>query len=182
MRGAARIATYLGRILMAVGFLLIILAWNNAAELDYIQGQFPFLMSGSIPGMALIVVGAGLEYVQAMRTFTARRAKQMAELNVAVVRLVGFVRDNGGLPRSDGSIAPVPVGVGAVNGGTETGAVAAPAATGASTGEDGNIVVAGRSSFHRPACHLVSGRDDMNTISHLQAEARGLSACRVCKP
>ena len=37
MKGAARIATYLGRILMVVGFMLILIAWNGAANLDYIQ-------------------------------------------------------------------------------------------------------------------------------------------------
>lgn len=177
MRGSARIATYIGRTLMVVGFLLMVLAWNGAANFDYIQGQFPYLMSSTIPGLALVIVGAGLEYIQAVRMFTARRAKQMAELNVAVVRLVGFVRDNGGLPRADDEVARVPVAAGAV---------AASAVAGGDTvalrgaGED--MVIAGRSSFHRADCHLVAGRDDMAPLTRLEAEAKDLSGCRVCKP
>ena len=179
MRGPARIATYLGRILMVVGFLLIVVAWNGAASLDFIQGQFPYLLSGSMPGLGLIIVGAGLEYVQTARQLTAKRAKQMAELNLAVVRLIGFVRETGSLPTVETARAqqPTPVGVGA---GTARAAAGAPA--NASGDRSGDIVVAGRSSFHDPSCHLVSGRDDMAVITRLEAEGQGLSACRVCKP
>ena len=186
MRGTARIATYIGRVLVVVGFLLILAAWDNAAELDYLQGQFPFLLSASVPGLALVIVGIGLEYVQAMRAFTARRAKQMADLNVAVARLVGFVRDNGGMvhaPDDEALTAPIPVVVGA-GGPATAGAVTAPVA-GAATPEppqDADMVVAGRSSFHSSECHLVAGRDDMSSITRLEAQSRNLSACRVCKP
>lgn len=189
MRGTARIATYIGRVLVVVGFFLILAAWDNAAELDYLQGQFPFLLSASVPGLALIIVGIGLEYVQAMRTFTARRAKQMADLNVAVARLVGFVRDNGGMvhaPDDEALTAPIPVVVGAGAAGATAGAVAVPVAGGTAGSDeapqDGDMVVAGRSSFHKSECHLVSGRDDMVSITRLEAQSRNLSACRVCKP
>lgn len=203
MRGAARFATYLGRILMAVGFLMIVIGWNGAASLDFIQGQFPFLLSGAVPGLALIIIGAGLEYIQAVRQFSAKRARQMAELNVAVVKLVGHIREDGGLRPTAAAppvapdeaptqqiptIAPVPVGVATAPPAPQpAGATAAsaqpPAAEGAATSESGaETVVAGRSSFHRPDCHLVSGRDDMMTLEQLEAVAQGLSACRVCKP
>lgn len=183
MRGPAKIATYLGRTLMAVGFLLILVAWNGAAELDYIQGQFPFLMSGSMPGMGLIIIGAGLEYIQATRQITAKRAKQMAELNLAVVKLTGFVKDNGGFPAASDvpveTAAPVPVGAAAT---TAAGATSPGTTGGTAADPSSDTVVAGRSSFHEPSCHLVSGRDDMATLTRLEAEGQGLSACRVCKP
>lgn len=175
MRGPARIATYLGRILMVVGFVMILIAWNGAASLDFIQGQFPFLLSGAMPGLGLIVIGAGLEYIQAIRQMSAKRAKQMAELNLAVVKLVGFVKE-GGMPRVADAPATARVPVGA------TAAGAAPAAGAAAADPSATIVVAGRSSFHAPSCHLVSGRDDMATVTRLEAEGQDLSACRVCKP
>ena len=173
MRGPARIATYLGRILTAVGFLLIVMAWNGAASLDFIQGQFPFLLSGSMPGLGLIIIGAGLEYIQTARQLTAKRAKQMAELNLAVVRLVGFVRESGSIPTKQQAPVSemVPVGASAVS-------------RGGTAGADGSgaLVVAGRASFHDPSCHLVAGRDDMDAVTRLEAEGQGLSPCRVCKP
>ena len=197
MRGAARFATYLGRILMAVGFLMIVMAWNGAAGLDFIQGQFPFLLSGAVPGLAMIIIGAGLEYIQAVRQYSAKRARQMAELNVAVVKLVGHIREDGGLTpapvASPGEAptqqiaptSPVPAGVAAAAQPSAAVAAAptqAPAQDTAAADSGSETVIAGRSSFHRPDCHLVSGRDDMMTLTQLEAQAQGLSACRVCKP
>jgi hypothetical protein len=186
MRGPARFATYIGRILMALGFFLILGAWNGAAGLDYIQGQFPYLLSGAMPGLALIIIGAGLEFIQANRQFTAKRAKQMNELNLAVVKLVSHVRDSGTIPlRTDDAGAPT-AGAGAAA--PLTAAVGAAGTSGAVATQERpvdtaeKIVVAGRSSFHETTCHLVAGRDDMAVITRLEAEGQGLSPCKVCKP
>lgn len=43
-------------------------------------------------------------------------------------------------------------------------------------------VVAGRSSFHRPECRMVQGRDNLQHMAPEVAEDRGLEACRVCRP
>lgn len=201
MRGASRLPTYVGRILIAVGFIMILVAWDQAARLDYLPGQFPYLLSGALPGLALIVIGAGLEYVQTARQFTAQRAKQMAELNLSVVKLIGYVKETGGLIQGPDHTADAkPVAAIDAPGPhralpekatrTERPVASAPAATATITEDETavtpdaaeEIVVAGRSSFHDSECHLVSGRDDMATITRLEAEGQGLSACRVCKP
>lgn len=181
MRGPARIATYLGRILMLIGFLLILAAWDNAAELDYLQGQFPFLLSASIPGLAMIITGAGLEYVQALRQFSAKRAKQMAVLNASVLRLVEVSRD-GSLDARLGAgatAARTPVGAVASSGAGATAVLTGPGEPG---GPGTQMVIGGRSSFHSLDCHLVADRDDLPPIPRLRAEAQGLNPCRVCKP
>jgi hypothetical protein len=201
MRGASRLPTYVGRILIVVGFIMIVIAWDGAASLDFIQGQFPYLLSGAMPGLALIIVGAGLEYVQTVRQTTAERAKQMAELNLGVIKLIGYVKDTGGLipgPEAEPiqtaedetarlavldnaghALEGRPAGTGA----TAATATMAQAKTETKAADPADtMVVAGRSSFHDPECHLVSGRDDMAGMTRLQAEAQGLSACRVCKP
>lgn len=194
MRGPARLATYLGRVLVVVGFIMILLAWDGAAELDFIQGQFPYLLSGAIPGLALIIIGAGLEYIQATRQFTAERAKQMAELNLAVLKLVKFTRSSGALQAGHDEEVREPVTVGAepprTAVGTPESAFAAPPSPSAAAARseapernpNDDEVVAGRSSFHQSSCHLVTGRDDMATITRVEAEGQGLSPCRVCKP
>jgi hypothetical protein len=206
MRGASRLPTYVGRILIVAGFIMIVIAWDGAASLDFIQGQFPYLLSGAMPGLALIIVGAGLEYVQTMRQTTAERAKQMAELNLGVIKLIGYVKETGGLiPGPDAAPLeaaedetarlavldhaghaldnrPTPGGTAGAAAATAT--MAQPKTETESKPADpaDSIVVAGRSSFHDPECHLVSGRDDMASMTRLQAEGQGLSACRVCKP
>ena len=62
-------------------------------------------------------------------------------------------------------------------GGTVAGAATAPAPLHA----DGSVVV-GASSYHRPSCRLVDGRDDREVTSPDDAAARGLSPCRICTP
>ncbi|MEX0875603.1 MAG: hypothetical protein WD646_14310 [Actinomycetota bacterium] len=43
-------------------------------------------------------------------------------------------------------------------------------------------VVAGASSYHKPNCRLVEGRDDAEIVSVREARDRGLDPCRICKP
>jgi hypothetical protein len=44
------------------------------------------------------------------------------------------------------------------------------------------LVVAGASSYHRPDCRLASGREDVSYLTAGEAQGRGLTACRVCRP
>ena len=53
--------------MIAVGFLLIVLSWNGAAGVDTPEQQFPYLLSGAIPGIGLVMAGLVLALVQEMR-------------------------------------------------------------------------------------------------------------------
>jgi hypothetical protein len=69
--------------LTAIGFLLIVLAWNGAASLDFVQGQIPFLISGGLAGVGLIGVGLTLALVMEMRRSNAQvvaKLEQVSEL------------------------------------------------------------------------------------------------------
>jgi hypothetical protein len=87
MQQKAPLAIYAGLGLSLVGFVLIAVAWNGAADLDYVQGQFPYLISGGLTGMGLIVVGVGMIIIQTMRAEADDRAAQMDELNDALHQL-----------------------------------------------------------------------------------------------
>ncbi len=50
---------------------------------------------------------------------------------------------------------------------------------GASTGD---LVVAGKSTYHRENCRLVEGKADVDRVSVEVARLNGLSPCRVCNP
>jgi hypothetical protein len=184
MQGAARLATYLGRMMIVLGLLMIVVAWNGAAGLDFIQGQFPYLLSGSLPGLALIIVGAAMEYIQTTRELTAQRAVQMERLNTSMIKAVAAVKTGGGL------VAGPPPTTTAERGPSDEERLAtldyadsAFSSSGTAThADDDDDVVAGRSSFHKQTCHLVSRRDDMPQLSRGEALGRDLSACRVCKP
>jgi methylphosphotriester-DNA--protein-cysteine methyltransferase len=44
------------------------------------------------------------------------------------------------------------------------------------------FVVAGKSSFHRPTCRLVIGKEDQVLMTSEEALERGLTPCRLCAP
>lgn len=46
----------------------------------------------------------------------------------------------------------------------------------------GDLVVAGKSTYHRPDCRLVEGKADVDRVSVEVARLNGLSPCRVCSP
>jgi hypothetical protein len=45
---------------IAAGFIVIGIAWNGAASIDFAQGQIPYLLSGGAVGLALVAVGVAL--------------------------------------------------------------------------------------------------------------------------
>jgi hypothetical protein len=126
-----------------LGFLVIAVAWNGAADLDYAQGQLPYLISGGFGGLGLILVGSALLVAESNRRDRAVLERKLDQIVAGLGR--GLVNGNGSAAR-------------------------------------GSLVVAGRSSYHRPDCHLVEGRDDNEQMSKSEAEAQGLAACRICNP
>jgi hypothetical protein len=44
------------------------------------------------------------------------------------------------------------------------------------------LVVAGSSSYHRPDCRLVEGREDVTYLTPAEATEQGMRACRICSP
>jgi hypothetical protein len=160
----AGMAGRIGLGLSALGFLVILLGWNGAAGLDYASGQLPYLLSAGAGGLGLIIVGAALVVAESNRRDRAVLERQLDELNATLGRLsaaTSAVAGNGAAP-----VATSPR--------RRAGASAATSVA--------NLVVAGRTSFHDPACHLVEGRSDGVKMSREDAEAEGLVPCRVCNP
>jgi hypothetical protein len=50
----------LGVLFCVVGFVLIFVGWNGAAGVDRVPEQIPYVISGGLAGLALVVVGAAL--------------------------------------------------------------------------------------------------------------------------
>ena len=70
----------LGTGLCGAGILLVFLGWNGAASVDRVQAQFPYLISGGIAGLALVVMGVGLIVVQNQRADRAMLQQSLREL------------------------------------------------------------------------------------------------------
>jgi hypothetical protein len=66
--------------LAAVGFLLIVLGWNGAASLDRVPGQLPYLISGGVAGIGLVMTGLLLALVQELRKNTTMIVAKLDEV------------------------------------------------------------------------------------------------------
>lgn len=74
----------LGVGLIGAGFLLVFLGWNGAASVDRVPAQFPYLISGGIGGLCLVIVGVGLLIVQNQRADRAALQASLVELRRAL--------------------------------------------------------------------------------------------------
>jgi len=101
----ARLGGQLGLGFIAVGLLIIGLAWNGAAGVDFVSGQIPYLLSGGALGLGLIVLGAAMVIVQNSRRDRSLVEAQLKELNVAIARLANAV-GAGGIGGHNGGTAP----------------------------------------------------------------------------
>lgn len=137
---------------IAAGFVAIVKAWDGAASVDFAQGQIPYLLSGGAAGLGLIVIGVALMIFEMGRRDRVHLDQRLDALTRAIEEM-GSARRNGSSPH----------------------------VRAAEAGRDG-LVVAGATSYHRPDCRLVTGKDDQEFISPGEAEERGLAPCRVCSP
>jgi hypothetical protein len=131
----------LGILLCLGGFVALFLGWNGAASYDDVPAQFPYLVSGGLVGLSLVVVGAAMMVIETGRKGRAELLATLTELRVAF---------------ESSSTTPVVLGA--------------------------EMVLAGASSYHRPECRLVQGRDNADPITVEAAQADGLTACRICNP
>lgn len=136
-----------------LGFLLIFIGWNGAASLDRITAQFPYLISGGLTGLGLVVLGAALIVVETSRGERDRLREEISELRAAIEGL-----------------------------GAQT-MRAPTAKTPPKAQPDGRgPFVAGLHSYHRPTCKLLEGQATRGRVTAEEAAHLGLYPCRLCEP
>jgi hypothetical protein len=87
MERRPRIGIFGGLAVAVGGFALITAAWNGAASQGQIEGQFPFLLSGGVTGLALVIVGLAVLVVNQVKAEGDERARQMDDLIATVEEL-----------------------------------------------------------------------------------------------
>jgi MFS family permease len=151
----------IGALVLPAGIAVIILGWAGAAHGRVDQQQIPYLISGGILGLALVVIGcffywahwlyriydqADLQHQEAMR--------EQAEFHRQLLAAV-----------AGGRVAP----------GADLDTTVA-AGTGASY-----VATASGSNVHKPDCAIVANRtDNLRQVS--RAEAQKMKPCRICEP
>ena len=84
MSTKAKLAVFAGLAVAVTGFVLITLAWNGAAKQDAVQGQFPYLLSGGLAGLGLVMAGLAFMVIQLIKVEGDQRARQWEQLINAV--------------------------------------------------------------------------------------------------
>ncbi len=88
------------------GFVLVFLGWNGAASTDRLPSQFPYLISGGLAGLCLVIVGAALIITETGREDRDGLRAEIEELRNALGK-IGGASSNGssGVRRRGGFVA-----------------------------------------------------------------------------
>ena len=150
-----RVLAIVGTLMLPVGFAAIFLGYLGAAGTGFLFEQVPYLISGGLLGIGL-VLGGGTLY---LGSWVAKLAAQQREESAKVRELLVEIRDGlGQAPRSSPFARPDDT--------TEIPMVGGFVAT-----QSGTL-------FHRPDCPVVLGRDNLRRVS----SSDGLAPCKLCDP
>lgn len=83
----ASTGVWIGLALVASGFVAIFYSWGKVAGLVNVAQQMPYLVSGGITGLALVIVGATVVDVAVRRQDSHERTHQLAQINRTLAEL-----------------------------------------------------------------------------------------------
>jgi hypothetical protein len=145
-----------GWVLAALGALALFLGWYGVSGESLTAKQLPYLVSGGLTGIALVVLASAFLATEDVR----RQLSQVNDLRRKVDDLYAlFVED---------LAAPAPARAGSAE----------------QTVVDAGVVVAlpVGTSYHRPSCGLVTGKSAAAVVDAKAVRARKLRPCRICNP
>ena len=142
-----------GWVLIALGAIAILLGYLGVSREALVAKQLPYLISGGITGMVLVAIGSFFLGTEDLR----KQLLRLDHIEEQVDELHAVL-----LSRHD---APVRTGNGTAH---------------ASSGE--LLAVHNGSTYHRPSCQMVVGKDNAETVTARTIARRGLSRCGICEP
>ena len=80
----SKLGGVLGIVYCIAGFFLIFLGWNGAASNDREPAQIPYLISGGLGGLGLVVLGSALIVAHSLRADRVELRGAMEDLRSAV--------------------------------------------------------------------------------------------------
>lgn len=147
----------LGWILAALGALALFLGWYGVSGESLTSKQLPYLVSGGLSGIALVVIASVLLATEDVR----RQLSQVDELRRKVDDLYAlFVEEIAATAPADAAVAG-------------SGAAVSPATL---------LALPAGTSYHRADCALVTGKAAAAAVDARTVRARKLRPCRVCEP
>jgi hypothetical protein len=150
----------LGYVFVGLGLLALLLGWYGASGESLVAKQLPFLISGGLLGIALVVLGNRFLLIEDLRRDSTRidRIETMVqELHAALLAR----------PDAPGRIAHS----------LDASSIAAE-----SNGSASYVVLPGGQSFHLQDCPMLEGKERTTTVKAAAAARRGLVPCPLCEP
>jgi hypothetical protein len=152
----------LGWVLAALGGLALLLGWYGVSGQALTAKQLPYLVSGGLTGIGLLVIAAVFLATEDVR----RQLDRLGEVERKVDALYAlFAADI-----SDAAAA------------SGTAAMTVPASAAPRPASDALLALPAGTSYHRAECALVAGKANAGPVDAATVAARGLSPCRVCDP
>jgi hypothetical protein len=149
---AADVWLLLAAVCFVAGAITLIVTWYEISGLALLAEQLPYLASGGLGGLALVIAGS-----------SCLSAGRSARIEARLVELL--------------SIATEPIG--GPGNATDPGFGLEPIATVAAEPEGEVLTVPGGTTYHRPHCRLIAGKE-ASTLPLREATEQGLTPCPVC--
>lgn len=89
LRGSTGI--WAGLVVISLGFVAIFYAWGRVAGLSNVALQMPYLVSGGLVGLALVIVGVTAVDVAVRRQDSLERRQQLAETSRVLAELRALI-------------------------------------------------------------------------------------------
>jgi hypothetical protein len=156
----ANLTAILGTTAVVAGGLLLVAGWYGVSGESVVAYQLPWIASATVPGAALLIVGAVL-----LAPVLRGDATRHDSLDRLVELLTEPVPDEDAI--ASGRAEPVP---------------AATSAAADTTGDGHLLAVPDGSHYHRAACALVVGKPEATAVDAATIEGRALQPCPVCRP
>lgn len=141
-----------GGLLLPLGLLLVLLGWYGAAHTVLVFEQVPYLLSGGVLGLALVIVGGFVYFAYWLTLLVRENREGRAELTAVLARVERLLQDG-------------------------SGPVAAPRRTSARSSR--LVATKTGTMIHRADCVAVEGRENLRTVT---AQTKGLTPCKLCDP
>ena len=158
-------------VLLPLGLVMVFLGWYGASHTPYLFEQIPYLVSGGLLGLGLVMAGGFVLF----GSWIARTANEQRARDLELLEAVRGMREE--LSRV-ASTAAQPVPAAPVQRGRRKVVPEVPAQNGSSA--HGLVATARGSMLHRPDCAIVTDRDDVHDVT--ADEAEGMRSCRLCEP
>ena len=102
-----RLGRFLGLLFLTAGFIVMGIAWNGAAGINFAQGQIPYLLSGGFMGLGLVITGASILFLTTIRSerqLMTDRFDEMARLLSRNLSRLQFSSNGAGTSSTNGQV------------------------------------------------------------------------------